>query len=113
MVENAPKMTAAEAMEKVKDLPNKVTKESIEGRIAEATYRMVDHLTICVIRMVNDFRVVGVSAPADPKNYDEEVGKTYAYDNAFKQLWQLEGYLLRENLWIESQPEVASKRPKP
>jgi hypothetical protein len=48
--------------------------------------------------MKNGFLTTGFSKSADPRNHDEEVGKRYAYDNAFKPLWQLEGYLLREKL---------------
>ena len=64
-------------------------------------------LTICIITMKNGFHVTGVSAPASLANYDEQVGNRYAYDNAFKQLWQLEGYLLREKL---SQQEEISRK---
>jgi hypothetical protein len=51
--------------------------------------------------LVQHSKSTGFSAPASPENYDEEVGKRYAYDNAFKPLWQLEGYLLREQLFIQ------------
>ena len=62
--------------------------------------------------MENGFAVLGHSAPASAANYDEKVGETYAYENAFKQLWQLEGYLLREKLYAKAhQPKP--KPPKP
>jgi hypothetical protein len=109
VVENAPKLTEAEAMAKIKDLPNKVTKEALEARIADVSYVIHDHMTVAIIRMVNDFRVVGWTAPSDPNNFDPEVGKAYAYENAFKQLWQLEGYLLREKLWNQANEELAKK----
>jgi hypothetical protein len=34
--------------------------------------------------------------PADPRNYDKSVGETFAREDAIKQIWQLEGYLLCE-----------------
>jgi len=77
---------------------NRVTKESIEARIASVNYRYLDHLTICIIVMTNGFMVVGKAAPADPSNYNPDVGKRYAYDDAFKQLWHFEGYLMCERL---------------
>lgn len=76
----------------------RVTEEGIKAKIKAVDYNIWDKLTVCIITMQSDFMVVGVSAPASPSNYDPEVGKRYAYDNAFKQLWQLEGYLLREKL---------------
>jgi hypothetical protein len=48
--------------------------------------------------MENGFVVMGMTAPAKAENYDIEIGKRYAYDNAYRQLWQLEGYLLRERI---------------
>lgn len=101
-------LTVEEAREIVKKKPfPKVTKESIEARIDKTEYLTHENnLTICIITMVNGFMVNGQSAPADARNYDAEVGKTYAYDNAFKQLWVLEGYLLRERLYQEKLSHV-------
>lgn len=82
----------------------RVTEESIRAKIHSVTYEAVGdwgHGTLCVIKMQNGWLSTGFSAPADPRNYDPEVGKRYAYENAFKPLWQLEGYLLRERLHAE------------
>jgi len=77
----------------------RVTEDYIRGRIASVDYmRVSDCGTVCVITMVNGWVTTGFSAPADTRNFDEEVGKRYAYENAFRPLWQLEGYLLRERL---------------
>lgn len=95
-----PKLTLqqAQAVVETKTAP-RVTEQSIKDKIANVDYIVRDDLlTICIIKMSNGFMVHGVSAPASPQNFDADVGKRYAYDNAFKQLWQLEGYLLRERL---------------
>lgn len=55
-------------------------------------------LTICILVMRNGFTVIGKSAPASPENFDEEKGRRFAYEDAIKQLWPLEGYALRERL---------------
>jgi len=55
-------------------------------------------LSLCILVMRNGYVVVGVSAPASPENYDAELGKKFAYENAIRQLWPLEGYALREKL---------------
>lgn len=57
-----------------------------------------DVLTLCIIKMANGFYIVGESAPASPENFDAELGRKFAYENAVKQLWKLEGYALRERL---------------
>jgi hypothetical protein len=87
----------AKAVVATKTAP-RVTEESIKARIKSVEYLLHYELTVCIITMVNGFMVVGVSAPASAQNYDIEVGERYAYDNAFKQLWPLEGYLLKEKL---------------
>lgn len=56
------------------------------------------NLTICILVMMNGFTVIGKSAPASPENFDPEKGRRFAYEDAIKQLWPLEGYLLREEL---------------
>lgn len=77
----------------------RVTEESIKSKIMDVSYTAGPRcLTICIITMMNGFMVLGKSAPADARNFDAEVGKRYAYEDAFKQLWQFEGYLLREKL---------------
>lgn len=55
-------------------------------------------LTVCILLMKNGFTVMGKSAPASPENFDEEKGRRFAYEDAIKQLWPLEGYALREKL---------------
>jgi hypothetical protein len=79
----------------------KVTQESIAEKIEAVDYMTQDTTTICIIRMLNGFKFVGTSTPASSANYDAEIGKRYAYDNAFKQIWTHEGYLLREKLYQE------------
>lgn len=87
----------------------RVTKDGIEARIKDVKYTSRETLTVCIIEMVNGFIVVGHSACASPENYDEQIGQTLAYDNAFAKLWALEGYLLRERLWWESQHPTAAE----
>lgn len=77
----------------------RVTEESIKAKIASVEYLSPKPFTtLCVITMKNGWVSTGFSAPADVRNFDAEVGERYAYDNAFKPLWQLEGYLLRDQL---------------
>jgi hypothetical protein len=81
----------------------KVTEGSIKAKIASVEYIPVDLLTICVITMKNGFKVVGKASAASPENHDPAVGQRYAYEDAFKQIWPLEGYLLREILSLEAE----------
>jgi hypothetical protein len=55
-------------------------------------------VTICALTLLNGYVVVGKSAAASPENFDEEIGRRIARDDARNQIWALEGYLLREKL---------------
>jgi Phage protein (N4 Gp49/phage Sf6 gene 66) family len=55
-------------------------------------------LTVCALTLRNGFVVVGESAAASPANFDAELGKKIARDNARNKIWALEGYVLRERL---------------
>lgn len=88
-----------------------VTRASIEARIGVTNFmRGTGTVTICQITMQNGFTVVGTSACAHPDNFDETLGRKIAYEDAFSQIWALEGYLLREALMIEAGIEGAKKK---
>ncbi len=55
-------------------------------------------LTFCVLVLKNGFTVTGESACASPANFDAELGRKIARQNAVNKIWQLEGYLLRQQL---------------
>lgn len=62
---------------------------------------VLDRLSICIVVMRNGFMVIGKSAPASPENFDPDLGRRFAYEDAIRQLWPLEGYALRERLAAE------------
>lgn len=55
-------------------------------------------LTICVLVLRNGYTVVGKSACASPSNFDPELGRKIAREDARRQIWALESYLLRSHL---------------
>ncbi len=72
----------------------------IDGQIVAEQYHVFDGtvLTVCALTLKNGFQVVGKSAPASPANFDAELGKKIARDDARNQIWALEGYRLRSHL---------------
>jgi len=56
-------------------------------------------LTICKLDLKNGFHVTGESAAASPENFDEEIGRKIARENAREKIWALEGYLLKDKLY--------------
>ena len=55
-------------------------------------------LTFCVLVLKNGFTVTGESACASPENFDAELGKKIARQNAVAKVWPLMGYELRSKL---------------
>jgi hypothetical protein len=80
----------------------RVTEENINAKIDCHSFHVetlgTAKITVCFILMRNGFVFVGKAAPASPDNYREVIGRTYAYDDAYRQIWTHEGYLLREKL---------------
>lgn len=60
-------------------------------------------MTVCTIMLKNGWMVIGQSTPASPENFNPELGKTLAYDQAFKQLWPLMGFALKQQLYENQQ----------
>jgi hypothetical protein len=55
-------------------------------------------LTFCVLVLRNGFTVTGESACASPENFDAELGRKIAWQNAINKVWPLMGYELRTRL---------------
>lgn len=60
-------------------------------------------MTVCVLVMKNGFSVQGVSACADPKGFNAEVGREIAKRNAVSVAWGHMGYELRTKLHEEAE----------
>lgn len=76
----------------------RVTADAITAKVGDVEYFRSGVLTICIITMQTGFTFVGKSACVSPENYDQAAGERYAYDDAFRQIWAFEAYLLREKL---------------
>lgn len=48
--------------------------------------------------MNNGFTVIGKSVPASPANFDAQLGRKLAYEDAVRQIWPLMGFALRARL---------------
>ncbi|WP_372362894.1 Gp49 family protein [Xanthomonas sp. NCPPB 1325] len=90
---------------------SRVTPEDIEAEIsAEYTFvvgdvlnqapivESVKLLTICVIVLRNGFTVTGESACASRENFDADIGRKIARQNAVAKIWPLLGFRLRDKL---------------
>lgn len=71
-----------------------LTREDLEGMIKDVAYHVFPgtRMTVCCIQLKHDFHVIGENACTVNAVWDEELGREYAYVNAFNKLWALEGY---------------------
>ena len=53
-------------------------------------------LSICILVMRNGFTVIGKSAPASADNFNADLGRKFAYEDAVRQVWPLMGFALRD-----------------
>lgn len=74
------------------------TAQAAVGDCPVSTSFHLDKFTLCILVMKNGFIVVGKSAPASPDNFDADKGRTFAREDAIRQLWPLMGYSLRDRL---------------
>ena len=58
-------------------------------------------LTFCVLVLRNGFTVTGESACVSRENFDAEIGRKVARENAINKMWPLLGYALKDKLASE------------
>jgi Phage protein (N4 Gp49/phage Sf6 gene 66) family len=80
---------------------NKVTLDGIKAKITAECYLVLPdgRTTVCMLSMQNGYTIKGLSACVDAANFDIDLGRKYAYEDAIRQIWPLEGYLLAQHLY--------------
>ena len=79
----------------------RVTPEQLEKVIVAEDYHLFGKtLTICCLTLQNGFTVTGESACASPENFDAELSKRIARENAANKIWALEGCLLKQMIYV-------------
>ena len=60
--------------------------------------KTLELLTFCVLVLRNGFTVTGESACVSRENFDAEIGRKVARENAISKMWPLLGYALKDKL---------------
>jgi len=87
----------------------RVTPERITGNIVSVGYVVMGTTTHAFLTMKNKFVIHGEAGCLDPANFKEEIGQRYAYDDAYRKLFALEGYYLASKR-LEEEELAASIR---
>lgn len=82
----------------------RLTPEDIDAAIVGEDYHVFPGttVTVCLLKLRNGYSVLGESAAVSLENFDAEIGRKIARENARNKIWQLEGYRLREQLYQEN-----------
>lgn len=100
----APRVTPADLQANIVAEHYFTAKDGVRGEYATSGFGLnagadsLDLLTFCVLVLKNGFLVTGESACASPENFDAEIGKKIARQNAERKIWPLMGYELRSKL---------------
>ena len=69
-----------------------------QGHEVSVSIEALSLLTFCVLVLRNGFTVTGESACVSLENFDAEVGRKIARENAVQKIWPLMGYELHTRL---------------
>lgn len=102
----APRVTPADIEAEIRSAHYFVASDALQHRNAVHEFPPHDGwllgntqlLTFCVIQLRNGFTVTGESACASPENFDAEIGRKIARQNAVAKIWPLLGFRLRDKL---------------
>ena len=98
----APRVTPADIEANIRSEWCFTAQDGVNGESLSAvplsTPEALSLLTFCVLHLQNGFTVTGESACASPENFDAELGKKIARQNAVAKIWPLMGYELRSKL---------------
>ena len=116
---NAPRVTPADIEAEIASEHYFTAAEGRYGAIVNETYvgtelpkvddgdlEPLELLTFCVLVLKNGFTITGESACASPENFNAEIGRKIARQNAVNKIWPLLGFSLRDAIH-----EGQTKRP--
>ncbi|MCH7394193.1 Gp49 family protein [Acinetobacter dispersus] len=99
---NAPRLTPSHIDSVIVDEYYFTAKDGVIGGMdsynAMGFHESLSTLTFCVLILQNGFKIVGQSDCASPENFNADIGRKIARENARSKIWELEGYLLKDKL---------------
>lgn len=77
-----------------------LTQNDIDAKIKDAKFTILEdgRTTICNLYLENGFTVRGESSCVSKDNFNKDIGEQIALENAKNKVWELEGYLLAEDI---------------
>ena len=80
----------------------RLTPADIDAAIVSETFTVLPSgkAMVCELTLRNGFTVRGESACVSKENFDEGIGQKISRENARNKVWELEGYLLQERVYL-------------
>lgn len=102
---NAPRVTPADLEAAIRSEFYFTAHDGVMGAsqlgTSPAMHTNLDMLTFCVLVLDNGFSVVGKSACVSRANFNAEIGKKIARENAVNELWPLLGFRLADAVRVQ------------
>ncbi len=82
----------------------RLTPALIDEAISDEAYYVFPGTTttICRLTLTNGYSTIGESAAVSLENFDEEIGRKVARENAREKIWALLGFLLKDKLYNQT-----------
>ncbi len=95
--------------------PRKITPQEIEALVVRQQFHVFPGTTTtaCLLELSNGFAVLGKSACVHADFFDIAIGQKVAREDAVRQIWQLEGYLMKERMHEYENLRKAGRTPNP
>jgi len=79
----------------------RLTPDDIDALIVKEQYHVFEGttVTICLLTLQNGYNVHGMSAAVSLENFNKEIGRKVAGENARNEIWSLAGYALKQKLY--------------
>ena len=86
-----------------------LTQNDIDAKIKDVKFTVLEdgRTTICNLYLENGFTVRGESSCVSKDNFNKNIGEQIALENAKNKVWELEGYLLAEDIYRKKQTSCA------
>lgn len=91
--------------------PKKLSPEWIENQVLSEEYiTRGERFMVCIIYTKGGYYVTGESAPINPEEFKDELGRKYSREEALDKIWRIEGLIARkEHYGIDA--EASNARP--
>ena len=77
--------------------PKKLSLEWIENQVLTEEYiTRGERFMVCIIYTKGGYYVTGESAPINPEEFKDELGRKYSREEALDKIWRIEGLIARK-----------------